>query len=426
MRRVLIANRGEIACRVIRTLDRLGIESVAVYTDVDRESAHCDLATVAVPIGPATGVGYRGIEQLLAVAEATGADAVHPGYGFLSENSDAAAAFVAAGLTWIGPTPEQIRRFGHKDEARGAAAAVGVPLPAGTPPFTDVDAAVAAAGAVGFPLLVKSVAGGGGIGMLPCADPDDLHAVVAQAMQQSAQAFGNPAVFLERLITRARHVEVQVFGDGRGRVVTLGEPRLLRATTPPEGGRGGAGPRHHRCRPAPRWRPRGARTARTRVLPLRRHRRVRPRRRHRRVPLPRGEHPPAGRAHRHRDDPRHRPRGVDGAARRRRRVVPRRRARACGARDPGPRVRGGPGARLRAQPGPGHRGALAGRRARRHLGAHRHRRHPVLRPAARQGGGAGADPRRRGRLRSHPRSRPRPKAQSCAGSRPTSRCSGPS
>ena len=223
MRRVLIANRGEIACRVIRTLDRLGIESVAVYTDVDRESAHCDLATIAVPIGPATGVGYRGIEQLLAVADATGADAVHPGYGFLSENADAAAAFTAAGLTWIGPTPEQIRRFGHKDEARDAAAAVGVPLPAGTPPFSDVDAAVAAAGAVGFPLLVKSVAGGGGIGMLPCADPDDLPAVVAQAMQQSAQAFGNPAVFLERLITRARHVEVQVFGDGHGRVVTLGE-----------------------------------------------------------------------------------------------------------------------------------------------------------------------------------------------------------
>ena len=223
MRRVLIANRGEIACRVIRTLDRLGIESVAVYTDVDRESAHCDLATIAVPIGPATGAGYRDIEQLLAVAASTGADAVHPGYGFLSENADAAAAFEAAGLVWIGPSPAQIRRFGLKDEARDAAAAAGVPLPPGTPPFTDVDAAVAAADAVGFPLLVKSVAGGGGIGMLPCSEPADLAAVVAQAIQQSAQAFGNPAIFLERMITRARHVEVQVFGDGLGRVVTLGE-----------------------------------------------------------------------------------------------------------------------------------------------------------------------------------------------------------
>jgi len=194
VRRVLIANRGEIACRVIRTLDRLGIESVAVYTDVDRESAHCDLATIAVPIGPATGAGYRDIEPLLAVAASTGADAVHPGYGFLSENADAAAAFEAAGLVWIGPSPAQIRRFGLKDEARDAAAAAGVPLPPGTPPFTDVDAAVAAADAVGFPLLVKSVAGGGGIGMLPCSEPADLAAVVAQAIQQSAQAFGNPAI----------------------------------------------------------------------------------------------------------------------------------------------------------------------------------------------------------------------------------------
>ena len=201
----------------------MGIDSIAVFTDVDRASPHCDLATVAVPIGPAAGPGYRGVEQLLAVAAEFEADGVHPGYGFLSENADAAAAIEHAGLRFIGPTPAQIRRFGAKDEARAAAAAAGVPLPPGTASFADVGAAVAAAGELGFPLLVKSVAGGGGIGMLACTDPDTLPATVAQAMHQSRQAFGNPAVFLERLITNARHVEVQVFGDGRGTVVTLGD-----------------------------------------------------------------------------------------------------------------------------------------------------------------------------------------------------------
>ena len=176
-----------------------------------------------MPIGPATGPGYRDVDALLAVAKLHDVDGVHPGYGFLAENADAAAAFEAAGLVFIGPTPEQIRRFGAKDEARAAAAAAGVPLPAGTAPFVDVDAAVAAAPSVGFPLLVKSVAGGGGIGMLACTDPAELPATVERAMQQSAAAFGNPAVFLERLVTNARHVEVQVFGDGEGTVVTLGE-----------------------------------------------------------------------------------------------------------------------------------------------------------------------------------------------------------
>ena len=193
MHRVLVANRGEIACRIIRTLDRMGIESVAVFTDVDRASLHCDLATIAVPIGPATGAGYRDVDALLAVAKAHDVDGVHPGYGFLAENADAAAAIEAAGLVFIGPTPDQIRRFGAKDEARTAAAIAGVPLPAGTSPFVDVEAAVAAAASVGFPLLVKSVAGGGGIGMLACTDPAELPATVERAMQQSAAAFGNPA-----------------------------------------------------------------------------------------------------------------------------------------------------------------------------------------------------------------------------------------
>ncbi|MET0628713.1 MAG: urea carboxylase [Acidimicrobiia bacterium] len=223
MQRVLVANRGEIACRIIRTLDRLGIESIAVYTDVDRDSVHCDLATVAVALGAVDAGGYRSIERLLAIAADHDADGVHPGYGFLSEDPAFAQAVEGAGRSFIGPTPDQLRRFGAKDEARRAAAAAGLPLPPGTDAFTSVRAAVAAAGAVGFPLLVKSVAGGGGIGMLACHDEADLPEAVERAMQQSAAAFGNGAVFLERLIARARHVEVQVFGDGQGRVVSLGE-----------------------------------------------------------------------------------------------------------------------------------------------------------------------------------------------------------
>ncbi|MET0920307.1 MAG: 5-oxoprolinase/urea amidolyase family protein, partial [Acidimicrobiia bacterium] len=222
MEKVLVANRGEIACRIIRTLDRMGIESVAVFTDVDRASLHCDLATTAVSLGNAE-LGYRSADRLLEIAAAHAVEGVHPGYGFLAEDHRFAGAVEAAGLAFVGPTPEQIRRFGGKDEARAAAVAAGVPLPVGTEAFTDVDDAVAAGSSVGFPLLVKSVAGGGGIGMLVCDDPHDLGEVVARAMQQSAQAFGNRAVFLERLITRARHVEVQVFGDGMGTVVTLGE-----------------------------------------------------------------------------------------------------------------------------------------------------------------------------------------------------------
>ncbi|HEX5588038.1 MAG TPA: urea carboxylase [Acidimicrobiia bacterium] len=223
MQRVLVANRGEIACRIMRTLDRLAIESIAVYTDADRDSLHCDLATVAVPLGAADDGGYRSIERLVGIAIEHGADGVHPGYGFLAEDADFADAVERAGLAFIGPTPEQLRRFGAKDEARRAAAAAGLPLPAGTGAFTSAADAVAAAGAVGFPLLVKSVAGGGGIGMLACHDEADLPDTVERAMRQSEAAFGRAAVFLERLVARARHVEVQVFGDGHGRVVSLGE-----------------------------------------------------------------------------------------------------------------------------------------------------------------------------------------------------------
>jgi urea carboxylase len=222
--KVLIANRGEIACRIIRTLDRLGIASVAVYSDADRASPHVGMAAEAVRIGPpAAGASYLDGPRLLEAALTTGADAVHPGYGFLSENADFAAAIEGAGITFIGPTPQQIRRFGAKDSARALADAAGVPLLPGTGAVADVADGIAQSASIGFPLLVKSVAGGGGIGMLVCHRAGELADLVARAMRQSEQALGSSAVFLERLVLRARHIEVQAFGDGEGRVVVLGE-----------------------------------------------------------------------------------------------------------------------------------------------------------------------------------------------------------
>ncbi|MCU1428050.1 MAG: urea carboxylase [Actinomycetia bacterium] len=222
--RVLIANRGEIACRIIRTLDRMGIESVAVYSEADRGAPHVGLATHSVALGdPAPSASYLSTERILDACARSGADALHPGYGFLAENAEFAAAVEAAGLAFVGPTPEQLRRFGSKDNARAIAATTGCALLPGTDALDDVRSAQELVDTVGFPLLVKSVAGGGGIGMLACTAADDLAAVVERAMRQAQQAFGDRRVFLERLVTRARHVEVQVFGDGAGLVAVLGE-----------------------------------------------------------------------------------------------------------------------------------------------------------------------------------------------------------
>jgi urea carboxylase len=224
VRRVLIANRGEIACRIIRTLDRMGIESVAVYSDADRDAPHVSAATIGVAIGPAPALGsYLDPERVLEAARRSGADAVHPGYGFLAERAGFAAAVEEAGLAFIGPTPEQIEWFGAKDRARELAARAGVPLLAGSEAFDDARCAPRLAAPIGFPLLVKSVAGGGGIGMVACEHPEDVVGAVEQAIWQAERAFGDPRVILERLIRRARHVEVQVFGTGDGVVAVLGE-----------------------------------------------------------------------------------------------------------------------------------------------------------------------------------------------------------
>ena len=223
-RKVLVANRGAIATRIFRTLRRMGIGSVAVYSEADASAPHVLFADEAVAIGPAPPAeSYLRGDVIIAAARAHGAEAIHPGYGFLAENADFAAACEAAGLAFIGPTPDQMRAFGLKHTARALAAANGVPLLAGTEILADVHEALRAAGAIGYPVMLKSTAGGGGIGMRRCADAAEL-AAAYDAVDRLARAhFAQAGLYLEKLVTRARHVEVQIFGDGAGTVLALGE-----------------------------------------------------------------------------------------------------------------------------------------------------------------------------------------------------------
>ncbi|MHC9419943.1 urea carboxylase [Sphingomonas citri] len=222
--KVLIANRGAIACRIIRTLKQMGVGSVAVFSDADAGSAHVAQADEAVRIGPAPAAeSYLDVAAILAAAEATGAEAIHPGYGFLSENTAFAEACAARGIVFIGPTSDNIRAFGLKHTARALAAAQGVPLAPGTDLLRDEAAALAAAERIGYPVILKATAGGGGIGMKVCADAADVRDGFATVARLGAGNFGDGGVFLERYVARARHIEVQVFGDGAGHVVALGE-----------------------------------------------------------------------------------------------------------------------------------------------------------------------------------------------------------
>ncbi|MCS7291897.1 MAG: urea carboxylase [Gloeomargarita sp. SKYBB_i_bin120] len=223
-RKVLVANRGEIACRVIRTLNRLGIASVAVYSEPDRHSLHVQMATEAQPLGGTlASESYLCADRFLEIARATGAEAIHPGYGFLSENADFADACAQQGLVFIGPKPEQVRQFGLKHVARSLAEAHGIPLVPGTSLLNSLQEAQAAAADIGYPVMLKSTAGGGGIGMRCCYSPAELAAAYEQVQRLSQANFGNAGVFLEKYIPRARHIEVQIFGDGQGRVLALGE-----------------------------------------------------------------------------------------------------------------------------------------------------------------------------------------------------------
>ncbi len=221
---VLIANRGAIACRITRTLRRMGVRTIAVFSDADIGSAHVAMADEAVRIGPPRPAdSYLNVEAILAAARQTGAEAIHPGYGFLSENADFAERCAGAGIVFIGPTPDNMRAFGLKHTARKLAAEQGVPLAPGTGLLRDVEEAVAGARDLGFPVILKATAGGGGIGMRVCADEQAVRAGFDAVARLGAGNFGDGGVFLERYVARARHIEVQVFGDGSGRVIALGE-----------------------------------------------------------------------------------------------------------------------------------------------------------------------------------------------------------
>ena len=224
-KKILIANRGEIALRVIRACRELGIETVAVYSEADRESLHVRFADDDVCIGPPPARdSYLKIPRLIAAAEITGADAIHPGYGFLAENAEFAETCQASNIMFIGPTAEQIRVMGDKASARAAMAAVGVPIIPGTPgPVEDSDEALGFAREIGFPVIIKAAAGGGGKGMRVAKDVDDFARSFQLARSEALSAFGNGDVYVEKYLSRPRHVEFQILGDRHGNVIHLGE-----------------------------------------------------------------------------------------------------------------------------------------------------------------------------------------------------------
>ncbi len=222
---VLVANRGEIACRVFRTARRMGLRTIAVYSEADADALHVREADEAVLIGPAAARdSYLVAEKVLAAARQTGAEAIHPGYGFLSENADFAEAVMAAGIVWIGPQPSSIRAMGLKDAAKKLMIEAGVPV---TPGYQgedqSLDTLTAEANRIGFPVLIKAVAGGGGKGMKKVDRPEDFADGLASAQREGQSSFGDPRVLIESYITRPRHIEVQVFGDSHGNVVHLHE-----------------------------------------------------------------------------------------------------------------------------------------------------------------------------------------------------------
>ncbi|WP_370979442.1 urea carboxylase [Agaribacterium sp. ZY112] len=222
--KVLIANRGAIACRIIRTLKQLGIESVAVYAEADRDSLHVSQADQAFSLGEGAAKDtYLNQEKLLAIIQQAEVDAVHPGYGFLSENPDFSALLAANNVTFVGPSAEQMLAFGLKHRARELAEQAGVPLVPGTDLLLDVEQALAAADLIGYPVMLKSTAGGGGIGMQVCLSAQELSSAFGKVKHLGEQNFSNDGVFLEKFIARARHIEVQVIGNGAGEVVALGE-----------------------------------------------------------------------------------------------------------------------------------------------------------------------------------------------------------
>jgi acetyl-CoA carboxylase biotin carboxylase subunit len=222
--RVLVANRGEIAVRVIRALHELGVEAVAVYSTADRDALHVALADQAVCIGPpAAAESYLRIPNVVAAAETTGCEAVHPGYGFLAENAAFVRTCEANDLAFIGPPADVVEEMGDKVRAKEAMREAGVPLVPGSDGVSDLADVRAAVAEAGFPVLLKASAGGGGKGMRLVASADELEAAYASASAEADAAFGNGSVYVEKVISPARHVEIQVLCDGEGGVLTLGE-----------------------------------------------------------------------------------------------------------------------------------------------------------------------------------------------------------
>lgn len=224
-KKILIANRGEIALRVIRACRTLGVPSVAVHSEIDAEALHVRFADEAICIGPApASESYLNVPRIVAAAEISGSDAIHPGYGFLAENAEFAEICAESGLAFIGPAPEVLRRMGDKVEARRAMSAAGVPVVPGSEDVIQKDRkALATARQVGFPVIVKAAAGGGGRGMRVARGEDELRRHLGTARREAEQAFGDERVYIERYVDEARHVEFQILGDGGGRVVHLGE-----------------------------------------------------------------------------------------------------------------------------------------------------------------------------------------------------------
>ena len=225
IRRLLIANRGEIALRIHRAAHEMGIETVAVHSTADADAMHVRLADHAVCIGPpAARDSYLNVAAIISAAEITQADAIHPGYGFLSENAKFAEIVEAHGITWIGPKPEHIRTMGDKVEAKRTAGKLGLPLvPGSDGAVSEIAEARKIADEIGYPVIIKAASGGGGRGMKVCNGPDELETLIQQAGSEAKAAFGDATVYLEKYLGNPRHIEFQIFGDGKGNAIHLGE-----------------------------------------------------------------------------------------------------------------------------------------------------------------------------------------------------------
>ncbi len=222
-KKVLIANRGEIALRIIRACKELGIRTVAIYCEPDATARYVKKADEAYLVTPGPLRGYLNIYGIVELAKNVGCDAIHPGYGFLAENPQFAEACLQAGITFIGPNPEAIRKMGLKNEARNIARELGIPLLPGTPPLSDLEEAVKCAKEIGFPVMIKAVAGGGGRGLRVCYDEESLRRQISIAMSEAKKAFGDERIFIEKFLERPHHIEIQLVADKYGNIIHLGE-----------------------------------------------------------------------------------------------------------------------------------------------------------------------------------------------------------